>query len=196
MTSDYNTAFFLKQQGNSLSGVMHMDLMSFITAVGPQSVKGSLKNGKVTLVVGPGQGMPCQGTVAGSTMRLACQLGGRTVNFTMNRSTQKAIENKVAEAKTKSLNMRAAVEKGVRLSALFSEMKSISQRTLDAQYPTLSGDFVWDATNRWIKSHRRDDSRLNDRTSSRKPIFTTLQARRPCAFFGQSNVIPTSTHHV
>lgn len=49
----------------------------------------------------------------------------------MNRSTQKAIENKVAEAKTKSLNMRAAVEKGVRLSALFSEMKSISQRTLD-----------------------------------------------------------------
>ncbi|GGN46670.1 hypothetical protein GCM10010842_37410 [Deinococcus daejeonensis] len=65
-----------------------------------------------------------------------------------------------------------------------------------SQYPTLSGDFIWDATNRWIKSHRRDDSRLNDRTSSRKPIFTTLHARRPCAFFGQSNVIPTSTHHV
>lgn len=64
------------------------------------------------------------------------------------------------------------------------------------QYPTLSGEFVWDGINRWIKSHRRDDSRLNDRTSSRKPIFTTLHARRPCAFFGQSNVIPTSTHHV
>ena len=78
----------------------------------------------------------------------------------------------------------------------YRTFKVLRKRWVVAQYPTLSGDFVWDATNRWIKSHRRDDSRLNDRTSSRKPIFTTLHARRPCAFFGQSNVIPTSTHHV
>lgn len=84
----------------------------------------------------------------------------------------------------------------VSYNPMLPENRASVLKGIKPQYPTLSGDFVWDATNRWIKSHRRDDSRLNDRTSSRKPIFTTLHARRPCAFFGQSNVIPTSTHHV
>lgn len=133
VTSDYNTAIYFSQSGSSISGVMHMHLLSFVTTIGPQKVKGTRTGQEIRIEVGGGgnvPGMPCRGKFSEAQLYLNCTLGSQTINLVMSKSDRQLIERRLSEAKAKALdreNTQAKIKDlGMKLFSSYQRIAALS----------------------------------------------------------------------